>query len=151
MENSCSLFNFYGFCPSHLAYSLSLSPCCKVNSHPVSFLYSRGRAPSSPQQAAGVCAKLHKSPPSLRLRGTSLPPSSARRCRSNRGLHSLLPQRAVFPSPRQGCGLSRGDLTQPEQGELVQAASLHNRNHRGYFHRLEAPLTFGKKSCLIIF
>ncbi len=52
-----------------------------------------------------------------------------------------------FP-PRRG--LSRGDLTQPDQGELVQAASLHNRNHRGYLHRLEAPLTFGKKSCLII-
>ena len=25
------------------------------------------------------------------------------------------------------------------------------RNHRGYFRRLEAPLTFGKKSCSIIF
>jgi len=99
---------------------------------------------SSPQQAS-VCAKLHKSPPSLRLRGTSLPPSSSWRCRSNRGLHSLLPQRAVFPSPRRQCRLSRGDLTQPEQGELVQATSLHNCNHREYFRRLEASLTFGKK------
>ena len=79
--------------------SPSSSPCCAVNSHPVSFLYSRGRAPSSPQQA-GECATLHKPPLLLRLRCTSLPPSSSRRCRSNRGLHSLLPQRAVFPSPR---------------------------------------------------
>ena len=34
MENSCSLFSFYGFRLSHLAYSLSSLPCCKVNSHP---------------------------------------------------------------------------------------------------------------------
>jgi len=119
----------YGYHPSHPAYSPSSSPCCAVNIHPVSFLYSRGRTPSSPQQA-GECATLHKPPLLLRLRCTSLPPSSSRRCRSNRGLHSQLPQRAVFPSPRRRHGLSCGDLTQLEQGELVQAASLHNRNHR---------------------
>jgi hypothetical protein len=133
----------------HTRHSPSSSPCCTVNSHPVSFLYSRGRASSSPQQA-GECAKLLAPPPSLRLRGTNLPPSSSRRCRSNRGLHSLLPQRVIFPSPQRRRGLSRGDRTQPEQGELVQAASLHSRNHRGYFRRLKAPLTFEKKSCLVI-
>ena len=133
----------YGYRPSHPAKPPLSSPCCAVNSHPVSFLYSRGRAPSSPQQA-GECTKLHKPPPSLRLRGTSLPPSSSRCCRSNRRLHSLLPQRAVFPSPQQQRGLPCGDLTQIEQGELVQVASLNNRNHRGYFRHLEAPLSFGK-------
>ena len=71
----------YGYRPSHPAYSPSSAPCCAVNSHPVSFLYSRGRAPSSPQQA-GECSKLHKPPPLLRLSGTNLPPSSSWHCRS---------------------------------------------------------------------
>jgi hypothetical protein len=148
VENSHSLLSIYGCRPTHPAYSPSSSPCCTVNSHPVSFLYSRGRSSSSPQQA-GECAKLLAPPPSLRLRGTNLPPSSSRRCRSNRGLHSLLPQRVIFPSPQRRRGLSHGDRTQPEQGELVQAASLHN--YRGYFCLFKAPLTFEKKLCLIIF
>ena len=113
-----------------------LLQCCVGNIHPVSFLYSRGRAPSNPRQA-GECAKLHKAPPSRRLRGKSLPPSSSWRCRSNQGWQSLLPQHAVFPSPQQQHGLPCEDLKQPDQGELVQAASLHNRTHRGYFCRLE--------------
>ncbi len=139
MENSRSLLSIYGCRPTHPAYSPSSSPCCTVNSHPVSFLYSRGRASSSPQQA-GECAKLLAPSPSLRLRGTNLPPSSSRRCRSNRGLHSLLLQCAIFHSPRQRRGLSRGDLAQRKQGELVQAALLRNCNHWGYLRRLEAPL-----------
>ena len=61
----------YGYRLSLPAYSPSSSPCRAVNSHPVSFLYSRGRIPSSPQQV-GECAKLHKPPPSLRLRGKLL-------------------------------------------------------------------------------
>ena len=32
----------YGYRPLHPAYSPSSLPCCAVNSHPVSFLYSRG-------------------------------------------------------------------------------------------------------------
>ena len=120
-----------------------------LSMQPVSFLYSWRSASSSPQQA-GECAKLLAPSPSLRLRGTNLPFSSSWCCRSNRGLHSLLPQRAIFPSPRRQCGLSREDRTQPKRGELVHAAALHNRNHRGYFCRLKAPLTFEKKSCLNI-
>ena len=37
----------YDYRPSHPSYSPSSSPCCAVNNHPVSFLYSRGRASSS--------------------------------------------------------------------------------------------------------
>ena len=139
MENSRSLLSIYGYRPSHPAYSPSSSPCCTVNSHPFSFLNSRGRAPSSPQQA-GECAKLFAPSPSLRLRGPNLPPSSSRRGRSCRGVYPLLSQRSVLPSPRRRRGLSRGDLAQRKQGELVQAAVLRNCNHQGYLRRLEAPL-----------
>ena len=34
--------SIYGYRPLHPAYSPSSLPCCAVNSHPVSFLYSRG-------------------------------------------------------------------------------------------------------------
>ena len=81
-----------------------------------------------------------------RLRRCGYVVSSSWHCRSNRRLHSLLPQRVVFPSPQRGCGLSRGDLTQPEQGKLVQAASLHNCNQRGYFRCLEKLIPFPRQA-----
>jgi len=129
----------YGYRSSHPAYSPSSSPCCTVNSHPVSFLYSRGRAPSSPQQA-DECAKLFAPSLSLWLHGPNLPPSSSWRGRSCRGVYPLLSQCSVLPPPRQRRGLSGGDLAQRKQGELVQATILRNCNHRGYLRRLDAPL-----------